>query len=171
MDFPWRLFAHCPRCGATQDQRDAPFRCRACGFTYFFNTATAVAGLLRRDDGRVLFIRRAKEPAKGALGLPGGFVDPGESAEEALRREVREEVGLEIASVRYLSSHANTYAYAGVRYPTLDLFYDVVPIAPDTAQALDAVDALVWDDPLTVDLDGIAFESMRAALRGYRAGT
>ena len=171
MRFPWEHFENCPRCGSRQPVPTGPghpFRCVGCGFTYFFNAASAVAAVLRREDGQVLFIRRARDPAQGALGLPGGFVDPGESAEEALRREVREEVGLEIGPLHYLSSHPNTYPYAGVRYPTLDLFYEAVPIAPQGAAPLDAVDAIVWDDPLTVDLERIAFESMRRALVAYR---
>jgi ADP-ribose pyrophosphatase YjhB (NUDIX family) len=147
-----------------------PFRCHECGFTLFFNAAGAVAVLLVRDDGRVLLTRRAKDPARGKLGMPGGFVDAGESAEQALAREVREEVGLEILRLRYLTSHANRYAYAGVTYTTLDLFYTGTATHPERATPLDAVESLVWADPLTIDLDEIAFDSMRAALRRYRTG-
>ena len=122
-----RHFAYCGQCGARAGEQTArwggPFRCEACGFTLFFNAAGAVAAIIRRADGRALFVRRAKDPAKGKLGMPGGFIDPGENAEEALAREVREEVGLEIRDARYLSSHANEYDYAGVRYHTVDLFF------------------------------------------------
>jgi NAD+ diphosphatase len=100
--------------------------------------------------------------------MPGGFVDVGESAEEALEREVREEVGLEVSGLEYVGSHANRYPYAGVTYTTLDLFYRGTVADPDRAIALDAVDSIVWDDPMTVDLDQIAFPSMRYALRRYR---
>ena len=176
MDTPLSFFAHCPRCGAAQHEDSRtdgarPFRCHACGFTLYFNTAGAVAAILVRDDGHALFIRRAKDPGKGKLGMPGGFVDAGESAEQALAREVREEVGLEVPALRYLSSHTNQYAYAGVTYTTLDLFFESTVANPERAAALDAVESLVWADPLTVDLDAIAFESMRAALRRYRKRT
>jgi 8-oxo-dGTP pyrophosphatase MutT (NUDIX family) len=96
-------------------------------------------------------------------------VDPGEDAETALAREVREEVGLETNGVRYLSSHANRYDYAGIRYVTLDLFYEAHVRHPDRAAALDAVESLAWLDPLTLDLADLAFPSMRAALGVYRA--
>jgi len=168
-----RQFAYCARCGdaATADVPGpgGPFRCAACGFTLFFNAASAVAAVIRREDGRVLFIRRAKDPGKGKLGMPGGFVDPGENGEAALVREVREEVGLELQDVRYLSSHANRYLYAGVTYNTLDLFYTGRVEDPDRADALDAVESVVWLDPLTVPLEEIAFDSMRAALAVYRS--
>ena len=100
---PWQIFRFCPRCGVARAEPTgevAPFRCEACGFLYFFNPAVAVAALILRDDGKALFIRRAKEPAKGRLALVGGFVDVGESAEHALRREVREEVQLELDQLR-----------------------------------------------------------------------
>jgi mutator protein MutT len=164
--------AYCGRCGARAGEQTrnwgGPFRCATCGFTFFFNAAGAVAAIIRRADGRALFVRRAKDPAKGKLGLPGGFIDPGETAEDALAREVREEVGLEIRDTRYLSSHANQYDYAGVRYHTVDLFFVATVDDPDTAQPLDAVEALVWMDPLTMSLDEVAFESMRAAIKTLR---
>lgn len=168
-----RHFAYCPQCGEAATAGPAqnpagPFRCVACGFTLYFNSASAVAAVICREDGRALFIRRAKEPGKGKLGMPGGFVDPGESAEQALVREVREEVGLELRDVRYLSSHPNQYLYAGVTYQTLDLFYTGRVDQPDRADALDAVESIAWLDAHTVPLEEIAFESMREALRVYR---
>jgi mutator protein MutT len=171
VDTPVTHFTQCPRCGVRQPAAPdpvGPFRCVACGFTLYFNAASAVAAILVRDDGRALFIRRAKEPGKGKLGMPGGFVDPGETAEEALTREVREEVGLEVNALEYLSSHANQYPYSGVTYTTLDLFYTASVKDPQRAAALDAVESLVWADPRTVDLDQIAFDSMRQALERYR---
>jgi ADP-ribose pyrophosphatase YjhB (NUDIX family) len=170
---PLTHFAHCPRCGAQQPDDDppdagAPFRCASCRFTLYFNAASAVAAILVRTDGNALFIRRAKDPGKGRLGMPGGFVDAGESAEGALIREIREEVGLDVAGLRYLSSHPNQYAYAGVTYPTLDLFYTAPVSDPQRAVALDAVESVVWADPVTVDLEEIAFDSMRQALLRYR---
>jgi ADP-ribose pyrophosphatase YjhB (NUDIX family) len=168
---PVEHFAHCPRCGrpATPTAAGAPFRCSPCGFTLFFNAASAVAALVERADGRVLFIRRARNPGRGLLGLPGGFVDPGESAEQALRREVREEVGIEIERVTYLTSHANAYFYAEVTYTTLDLFYVARTADPDRAHPLDAVDGVEWLDPARVAPDAIAFESMRRAIAEYVA--
>jgi NAD+ diphosphatase len=163
-------FAYCPRCGAptTDAPPSGPFRCGTCGFTLFFNTASAVSGLILRQDGRALFIQRAKDPAKGQLGMAGGFVDVGESAEAALRREVREEVGLEVVRMVYLASNGNDYLFAGITYRTLDICYVTTVRDSEAAAPLDSVDSIVWIDPMTVDLDVIAFESMRQALRLFR---
>ena len=70
--------------------------------------------MITDDQGRLLVVVRAEEPEKGTWDLPGGFADPGESIEESVRREVREELGLEIASMRYLCSYPNTYEYGGI---------------------------------------------------------
>jgi 8-oxo-dGTP diphosphatase len=53
-------------------------------------------------DGRVLLIRRAKAPDAGEWSIPGGAVELGESLEDALRREIREETGLDVAVGRLL---------------------------------------------------------------------
>jgi ADP-ribose pyrophosphatase YjhB (NUDIX family) len=166
---PYRHFNACPRCGAAGpgEASPNPFRCEACGFLLFFNAASAVAALVVRDDGRVLFIERAKDPASGKLGMPGGFVDIGETAEEALRRETREEVGLDLDAVQYLTSFPNRYLYANVTYNTLDLFFTARTGQPDLARALDAVAGVRWLDPRHVRPGDLAFASMRHALEVY----
>jgi mutator protein MutT len=132
---------------------------------------SAVAAFVVRGDGRVLYTRRAKDPGKGLLGMPGGFVDPGETAEDALRREVREEVGLELASARYLTSFPNRYTYDGVTYSTLDLFFVASAVDDSRVRALDAVEATLWLDPADVNVEDIAFDSMRQALMVFKAAS
>jgi ADP-ribose pyrophosphatase YjhB (NUDIX family) len=148
----------------------SPFRCAACGFTLFFNAAIATAVFIRRADGRVLFIRRARDPGKGLLAPPGGFVDIGERAEDAVRREVREEVGLELAAVEFLGSFPNAYLYREVTYPVLDFFFTAVAVRPEAARSLDDVAGLAWLDPGSeVAPEQLAFPSMRQALQLLRA--
>ena len=117
----------CPSCGSpsVQTPNHRAFSCGNCGFEFFLNTAATVAGLIldSRDPEQILLIRRGRDPAKGKLAFPGGFVDPEENAEEALRREVLEELGLSIEIDRYLCSLPNNDLYRGTVYPVLDLFF------------------------------------------------
>jgi len=168
---PWQIFRFCPRCGAERASTPhsaAPFRCQACEYLYFFNPAVAVAALILRDDGRALFIRRAKDPAKGRLALVGGFVDIGESAEHALRREVREEVQLELDELRFLSSFPNDYAYQDTIYPVVDLVFVARAPDHDRVAALDGVASFEWLDPHAIELEDLAFPSMRDAVTRFR---
>jgi len=165
---PSQFFHHCPRCGAKQpapSEGNASFACAACGFTFYFSAAIATAVFIERDDGRLLFIRRAKEPARGRLVPPGGFVDLGETAEDAVRREVREEAGLELEDIRFLCSQPNQYFYRDVTYPVLDFFFMARTVAAEHARALDDVVSLGWYRPDDVDVDELAFPSMKAAWR------
>jgi NAD+ diphosphatase len=171
-DTPWALFRFCPRCGVPRAEpttRPDPFRCDACGFLFFFNPAVAVAALVVRGDGRALFIRRASDPARGRLALAGGFVDPGENAEGALRREIREEVGLELTRLTFLSSSPNEYHYRGTTYPVVDLIFLGKTIDEARPAPLDGVASVEWLDPMAVDPEDLAFPSMRDGLRRYRA--
>ena len=169
MNLP-ELFQHCPRCGARRDGPPKnPFRCVACGHQQYFNPASAVAAILLGPDGCALFIRRAKDPGEGLLGLPGGFVDLGESAEEALRREIREEVNLEVGPLDYLCSGVNHYHYKDVTYPVLDLFYVARAASTEGIAALDGVASFVWLEPARVDLAEFAFRSNAEAIRLFNA--
>jgi ADP-ribose pyrophosphatase YjhB (NUDIX family) len=165
---PVEHFKHCPRCGAPRSGEPAiPFRCPACGFAYYFNPTVAAAVILTRPDGRVLFITRAKEPARGKLAFPGGFIDIDERAEDGLRREVREEVGLEAGPLEFLCSEQNEYPYQGVRYPVLDLIFAAPVSGSAEARSLDGVAHVEWLEPGDVPLEELAFPSLRAGLQAF----
>ena len=165
-----QLFSRCPSCGSTDILFDnsKKFNCRRCSFTFFHNVAAAVAAILRYQD-KIVFIRRSKEPGRGKLDLPGGFLDPKETAEEAVKREIGEELHMDIGTPEYLGSCPNVYEYKGVRYHTCDLFFyskiDELPASFDTAE----VQEVVLVDPLEISLDEIAFESTKTALRLFGA--
>ena len=162
---PIHLFRRCPACGEPVPTGTSPLQCPACGFTFFFNPTVAAAAYIFDAQHRALFIRRANEPAKGLFGLPGGFIDIGESAEEALHREVREEVGIEIAGVQYLCSCPNEYHYRGVTYPVCDLIFTATAVNADAVQALDGVAGYEWWKLADVAEAELAFPSMRMGLR------
>jgi len=164
---PSQIFQHCPRCGVKRKQPGTPFQCDACGFLYYFNPCSAVAGFILNAAGEALFLRRAKEPAKGMLAVPGGFIDIGERAEDALRRETREEVGLEVGELGFLCSQLNSYTYKDVTYPVLDFFFVAKAINPESARALDAVESFTWARPELIDPAEIAFPSIRTGLREF----
>jgi ADP-ribose pyrophosphatase YjhB (NUDIX family) len=166
---PIEHFQFCPRCRhpRSENQRQDAFHCGGCGFLYYFNPATAAAAFLVRPDGTALFIRRAKEPAKGQLALPGGFVDFPETAEDALRREIREEVSLEVPLLDYLCSAPNEYHYQEVSYQVLDLFFVARVEAGVKASALDGVQSYCWIKPAQVVPASLAFPSIRAARSAF----
>ncbi len=95
----------CGVCGKPMEDmaEDGARRCAGCGEVYYPVIAPAVITAVTDRDGRLLLARNAKFRNK-MHSLIAGFVEPGEALEDAVRREVREEVGLEVDSIEYVSS-------------------------------------------------------------------
>ena len=125
MKHPLDLFRFCPKCGSSlfEANNEKSKKCTDCGFVFYLNASTAVAAIAVNDKGEMLLCRRAHEPYKGTLDLPGGFVDLNESAEDAVRREILEETGAEVETLQYFGSFPNIYPYSGFNVHTLDIIF------------------------------------------------
>jgi ADP-ribose pyrophosphatase YjhB (NUDIX family) len=160
-----KTFNYCPSCGGGDILFDGvkQFNCKKCSFIYFHNIATAVAVILEYDK-KILLSKRGEEPGKGKLDLPGGFVDPKESAEDAVKREIREELKIEIGDLQYLGSFPNIYEYKDVAYNVCDLFFysriDALPTDFDRAE----IEELILAKPSEIPIDKFAFESTKMCL-------
>ncbi len=107
-------WVHCPRCAAALESGpvgsgETRLHCPACGLVIYDNPAPTATAIVTRDDGAILFTRRAIEPAFGMLDLPGGFIELEESPEQAVKRELMEETGLEIELTGYLGTFPDRY--------------------------------------------------------------
>jgi len=169
--YPGNVLKFCPRCSSAKFifQGGKSFSCGECGFRFFINAAAAVAALIEDSQGRLLLVRRAREPLKGTLDLPGGFVDTGESAENALCREVLEELNLRIDRFTYFCSFPNTYLYAGIVYFTLDLAYVCTVKDMDPIGTADDVDGYVFLRPEEVRVEDIGHASIREIVSRFLA--
>jgi NAD+ diphosphatase len=99
-----RSHQYCGRCGTPTAVKagERARECPSCGQTHYPRIAPAVMALVRKGD-RLLLARSPHFPP-GMHSALAGFVEPGESLEQCLHREVREEVGIEVSNLRYFSS-------------------------------------------------------------------
>lgn len=167
MEHPLERFTYCPVCGSPHFEVNnfKSKKCGDCGFIYYANPSAATAAFIVNDRRELLVVRRGKEPAKGTLDLPGGFCDMGETAEEGMCREIREETGLDVTDVRYLFSSPNVYMYSGMGVHTLDMDF-LVPIhgtVPAVHAADDAAEAL-WIPFSQVRPEDFGLTSIRNAV-------
>jgi NAD+ diphosphatase len=101
-----RTHRHCGCCGTpmTRQAGERAMLCPACGFTAYPRIAPAMMVLVRRDN-RIL-LGRASHFLPGVYSALAGFVEAGESLEECVHREVREEVGITVTNLRYFRSQS-----------------------------------------------------------------
>lgn len=139
MEHPLSQFKFCPKCGSPhfEEHNFKSKQCADCGFTYYFNSSASTVALILNEKQELLVCRRAKEPAKGTLDLPGGFIDMAETGEEGVAREVKEETGLTVVKAEYLFTLPNIYVYSGFPVHTLDLFFRCTVSSSAHLEAMD----------------------------------
>jgi ADP-ribose pyrophosphatase YjhB (NUDIX family) len=98
----------CPRCAAVTERREGNVSCPACGWIGWANSIPAVQAVVERD-GCLLLVRRALDPGRGLWDFPGGFLDEGEQPLDGLRRELREETGLDVEPGEFLAAFLDPY--------------------------------------------------------------
>lgn len=152
----------CPSCGKASFEQDDNQRClcKECNFTFYRNVAAAVAVVIRCKD-EVLFTIRGRNPGKGMLDLPGGFVDSKESLKEAAKRELLEELRIDVGTLRYLFSEPNIYRYKDVNYNTIDAFFEVQLDEKPIIDVGDDVSGFVWQTLNDLKINEIALSSIR----------
>ena len=147
------------------------WQCDECGFVLYNNAAAAVQLVIQDKLGKILFEVRAKEPRKGLLALPGGFIEHDATAEHACIRECIEEIGVSPKDIKYLASFPNTYDYKNIRYKTCDVFFvgEIQDITDFVLQDTE-VASIKWCEVNSVkditDLP-LAFDKTRNALEFY----
>ncbi len=148
----------CPRCAQPAEvEFPRSLRCPACGYLAIFSPEPVAAAIPRDDDGRIWLLRRTLHEGAGRWTFPGGYVELGESVEDAARRETREEMEIEVE----LGGLVGVYSRADTR--SVLVVFDAralgVPRVTDEASEVRAFapDELPWDE--------MAFWSTTQALR------
>jgi NAD+ diphosphatase len=164
----WRL---CPRCGSGLDLAHLPTRveCGSCGFVGHANSAPTAGAVVEDGRGRILLARRAVDPYRGMWDLPGGYLLEGEPPLDGVRRELREEAGVEIEPERFLGAFMDVYGDAPDAVSTLNLFWTARIVAGEPVAA-DDVAELRWFAPGEIPPDDeLAFDLLPAVLDAWRA--
>jgi ADP-ribose pyrophosphatase YjhB (NUDIX family) len=148
----------CPRCGQLADITfPRSIACPHCGYTAYFNPKPVAGAIPVDEEDRVILLRRGFDPAQGRWTFPGGFVDLGESVEDAAHRETNEELGIPIE----LGPLVGVYSRAEDRV-VLIVFLARALGRPQTSPEATEVRSFAEAD---VPWDELAFWSTNQALR------
>jgi ADP-ribose pyrophosphatase YjhB (NUDIX family) len=148
----------CPRCGQpAKITFPRSIACPHCGYAAYFNPKPVAGAIPLDDEDRVILMRRGFDPGRGRWTFPGGFVDLGESVEDAARRETDEELGLAIELGRLVG----VYSRAQERVVLIVFLARAVGRPRPTPEAIEvrafAQAEVPWDE--------LAFWSTERALR------
>lgn len=166
---PLKVLKFCPKCASPEfkSSGERSLKCGGCGFHFFVNSAAAVAALVSDNDGKLMLVTRGVEPDYGKLDLPGGFIDPLESAENAVKRELKEELELKVKSMEYLGSFPNTYIFSDFSVFTLDMAFKVVAESVDNLNAMDDILAYKFYSEEELNYDDIPAPSIKQFVKDY----
>ena len=158
-------YRFCPRCGGDLEKRllkpKEPKRlvCLNCSFI-FYQDPKVVAGTIFTLGGGIVLLKRGVEPALGKWVFPGGYVDRGESVQEAAIRETKEESQIDVE----LGPLLNVYSYS--RSPNVIVVYTAAVAGGELAAGDESVEARVFV-PAEIPWDDLAFDSTKDALKDY----
>ncbi|MGC9974072.1 MAG: NUDIX domain-containing protein [Gaiellaceae bacterium] len=161
----WRL---CPRCGAELVVEPTSATCPGCGSRYYANSAPTIGALCEDDLGRLMLVRRAIEPRRGKWDTPGGFLEEGEPPLDGLKRELREETGLEIEPGEFVGSLVDIYG-DGPDAPFVLSLNWTARIVGGTPAASDDISEIRWfaANELPAE-EEIAFPSIARLVQSWR---
>ena len=161
-------FKYCPRCQAEMVDKEAYDRvrrvCPECRFVQFIDPKVGAAVLALTGDNQVLLVKRAVDPAQGSWCLPGGFIEIGETPQQAASRECQEESGFDVEINRLI----DVFYYEDYRGSGILVLYQG-KITDGSAQPGDDVQEVSLFGPADLP-DNIAFDSNVQALTLWQAG-
>lgn len=166
---PFNVLKYCPRCGSANfEVKEGPsLKCGQCGFHFYINAAAAVAALIVNAEGKLMLVTRGVEPDYGKLDLPGGFVDPEESVEDALLRELEEELGILVQQYKYMDSAPNEYIFSEFSVFTVDLAFKVIPVSLDKLVPKDDILEYRFYSEEEIDYDDIPAPSIKRFVQQF----
>ncbi|MBI2616713.1 NUDIX domain-containing protein [Candidatus Gottesmanbacteria bacterium] len=157
----------CPLCGEKFQKKEPDLLvCKSCGFHYFINPRPCNAAIISDEKGNILLVKRKYEPKKDFWDLPGGFMSPDENIDVSAKREIREELGVEIEITGIVGGFADSYEYQGIVYPTYTTIVAAKIIKGEIRPTDDVSDVAFYTKEEVFQLN-IAFPSLLGAVRVY----
>jgi ADP-ribose pyrophosphatase YjhB (NUDIX family) len=117
---PKKAYRFCPKCsGRLVPQNENFLKCSSCRLHFYINPAVCNAVILENKKGEILLVKRKFPPKKDLWDLPGGFIQPNETLEQSIKREIKEELNVDITMSQFVGVYPGHYLYQNINYPTL----------------------------------------------------
>lgn len=158
---------YCPVCkGILIRKNKNLLECKDCEYRFYINPKPCVSIILENEKGEILLTKRKYAPHKNTWDTPGGFVDIEETSDEAMKREVKEEVGLSVKDLKYFGSYIDRYLYQGINYHLFCNAY-TAKVESGILKADDDVSDIAFFPKDKIPFKEIGFQSVRTTLEDF----
>ena len=160
-------FKYCPKCSCLDliMTKDKNYKCESCKFMFWQNSKPTVTAIIIRN-GKVLLGKRSINPYKGYWDPPGGFLEDGEDPEQGLKREMKEELGVDIKIKKFIGVFIDKFYDQDDWYNALCLHY-LCDIEKGNPRPLEEVSELQWFSLNNIP-SRIAFKSNKNTLNLFK---
>lgn len=164
-------FKFCPKCGGKLKEEkvesDCVPVCQSCGFKFFQNSKPTSGAVVEDGKGKVLLHKRANEPRAGCWDILGGFLSNGEDPIEGLKREMMEELGVDIEVGNLVGIYIDSYMHDElIKNYTINIQYRV-RLKSDDLKPNREISELRWFSESEIPWDKLAFKSQHNILKDY----
>lgn len=164
---PKKAFKFCPKCrGKLAVPKGNMLQCSICHFRLYINPIPTNGVVIANNKGDILLVKRAFEPGKGAWDVPGGFIQPQESIDASVKRELKEELGIDACISRFIGIYTDTYLFDGVINYTMCIMV-VADIVSGNITPADDAESYAYFPKSEILRERIAFEGVRKGLVDY----
>ncbi len=161
-------FKFCPNCKhKLNNYKKRLFDCPNCRFHFYLNPAPTNALIIENDKEEILLVKRKFNPYKNHWDLPGGFTDFGETVEESLIREIKEEINIDLKNFNYLGSFIDKYFYRGINYQTICFIFYTKLLEKHNLKASDDVSEIKFFSRKKLPWKQIGFKGIVQGLKKY----
>lgn len=164
---PQKAYKFCPRCKRKfKKSSDYVLACTSCGYKFYINPAPCNSVIIENKKGQIMLVKRRVDPKKGFWDLPGGFIQPNENLERSVKREIKEELGINVEMEEIIGTYGDEYEFQNVLVPTLGIVVTAKASSTDF-RAKDDITSYKFFALKDVLKQKLAFRSLREGLRDF----
>ena len=164
---PQKAYKFCLKCGGQlKNYAKYVLKCSSCGFKVYISPVPCNGVIILNKKNEIMLVKRKVEPKKGYWDLPGGFIQPDESLEQSVKREIKEELRINVKMDKIIGTYGDEYEFQNVLVPTLGIVVTAKPFSYKFIPK-DDISSYKFFAPKDVLKQKLAFKSLRKGLKDY----
>lgn len=163
-------FKFCPVCGGKLEFRgghEKVLTCLKCSFKFYQNSAPASGAIIINEKNQILLSEKNLKPYIGQWDIIGGFLKDGEHPEDGIRREVKEEIGVDIEIIKLFGVYMGQYYLGKNIYKNTLNFYYICRIKNGNPKIIEEISKLKWFYRKNIPYDKMAFDQEKQLIKDF----